>query len=40
MADLPSATVTFLSTDLEGSTARWEQDAQAMRDCRCCGCAS
>ena len=29
--DLPSGTVTFLFTDIEGSTALWEQDAAAMR---------
>ena len=28
----PSGTVTFLFTDIEGSTARWESDAEAMRD--------
>jgi hypothetical protein len=27
----PSGTVTFLLTDLEGSTRRWEQDPDAMR---------
>ena len=34
MADLPSGTVTFLFTDIEGSTALWEQhpDAQAVAD--------
>ena len=26
MPDLPSGTVTFLFTDIEGSTARWERD--------------
>jgi predicted ATPase/class 3 adenylate cyclase/Tfp pilus assembly protein PilF len=31
MADLPSGTVTFLFTDIEGSTAMWERDRQAMR---------
>ena len=31
MADLPSGTVTFLFTDIEGSTALWEQDQAAMR---------
>jgi predicted ATPase/class 3 adenylate cyclase len=31
MAELPSGTVTFLYTDLEGSTARWEQAPAAMR---------
>ena len=30
MTDLPSGTVTFLFTDLEGSTALWERDATAM----------
>jgi len=25
MVELPSGTVTFLFTDIEGSTARWEQ---------------
>jgi predicted ATPase len=28
--DLPSGTVTFLFTDIEGSTALWERDRQAM----------
>ena len=28
----PSGTVTFLFTDIEGSTARWESDAEAMRN--------
>jgi len=31
MAELPSGTVTFLFTDLEGSTRLWEDDADAMR---------
>src|SRR4051794_36880187 len=31
MADLPSGTVTFLFTDIEGSTARWEREPEAMR---------
>jgi len=32
MAELPpSGTVTFLFTDIEGSTSLWEQDAQAMQ---------
>ena len=31
MAELPSGTATFLSTDIEGSTTRWEQQSQAMR---------
>ena len=30
MPDLPSGTVTFLFTDIEGSTPRWERDRQAM----------
>jgi len=32
MAALPSGTVTFLFTDLEGSTRLWEQHPEAMRD--------
>jgi len=31
MADLPIGTVTFLFTDLEGSTRLWEEDAPTMR---------
>jgi predicted ATPase/class 3 adenylate cyclase/Tfp pilus assembly protein PilF len=31
MADLPSGTVTFLFTDIEGSTKLWEQHPDAMR---------
>ncbi len=31
MADLPTGTVTFLFTDIEGSTAMWERDEAAMR---------
>ena len=31
MPDLPSGTVTFLFTDVEGSTALWERDPPAMR---------
>ena len=30
MADLPSGTVTFLFTDIAGSTALWERDRAAM----------
>jgi len=30
MADLPSGTVTFLFTDIEGSTRRWEANPEAM----------
>ena len=29
MPDLPSGTVTFLLTDIEGSTALWERDRAA-----------
>ncbi len=29
--DRPSGTVTFLFTDIEGSTRRWETDAESMR---------
>jgi class 3 adenylate cyclase len=32
MPDLPSGTVTFLFTDIEGSTALWERDRIAMRE--------
>ena len=31
VAELPSGTVTFLFTDLEGSTRRWEEQPDAMR---------
>ena len=31
MAGLPSGTVTFLLTDVEGSTALWEEAPEAMR---------
>ena len=31
MPDLPTSTITFLFTDLEGSTTRWEQHQQAMQ---------
>src|SRR5215204_4746011 len=31
MADLPTGTVTFLFTDIEGSTKRWEQDLESMK---------
>ena len=30
MAELPRGTVTFLFTDIEGSTALWERDRQTM----------
>ena len=30
-AAAPSGVVTFLFTDIEGSTRRWETDAEAMR---------
>ncbi|MEX0663732.1 MAG: adenylate/guanylate cyclase domain-containing protein [Acidimicrobiia bacterium] len=32
MPDLPTGTVTFLFTDLEGSTRLWEERAEAMKD--------
>jgi predicted ATPase/class 3 adenylate cyclase len=32
MPDFPSGTVTFLVTDIEGSTALWERDRQAMAE--------
>jgi hypothetical protein len=32
MADLPSGTVTFLSTDIQGSTALCERDRMAMHE--------
>jgi class 3 adenylate cyclase len=31
MAVLPTGTVTFLFTDIEGSTRLWERDAEAMK---------
>ena len=31
MVSLPSGTVTFLFTDIEGSTRLWEQDPEAMQ---------
>lgn len=31
MAELPTGTVTFVFTDIEGSTRRWEHDAAAMQ---------
>src|SRR3954468_6826475 len=31
MAELPSGTVTFLFTDIAGSTTRWEHQPEAMR---------
>src|SRR4051812_18101142 len=31
MAELPSGTVTFLFTDIEGSTTRWEHQPEAMQ---------
>src|SRR5262245_41160993 len=31
MAGLPTGTVTFLFTDIEGSTRRWEERPEAMR---------
>ena len=32
MAELPSGTVTFLFTDLEGSTRLWEEHPDAMKE--------
>ena len=32
MSELPSGTVTFLFTDIEGSTRLWEEHPDAMRD--------
>jgi class 3 adenylate cyclase len=34
MADLPRSTVTFLFTDIEGSTACWERNQPAMAAAR------
>jgi hypothetical protein len=31
MATLPSGTVTFLFTDIEGSTCRWDEQPDAMK---------
>ncbi len=31
MAELPSGTATFLFTDIEGSTTRWEHQRQALQ---------
>ena len=31
MSELPAGTVTFLFTDIEGSTTRWEREPEAMR---------
>ena len=36
MAELPSGTVTFLFTDIEGSTSRWEHQPEAMRAALAC----
>ena len=33
MAELPTGTVTYLFTDIEGSTALWEQQADAASSC-------
>ena len=32
LSELPSGTVTFLFTDIEGSTRLWEEHPDAMRD--------
>ena len=32
LTELPSGTVTFLFTDLEGSTRLWEEQPEGMRD--------
>ena len=32
VAELPSGTVTFLFTDIEGSTRLWEEHPDAMRE--------
>jgi class 3 adenylate cyclase len=32
MADLPTGTVTFLFTDIEGSTRLWERNPHAMQE--------
>jgi len=32
MAELPTGTVTFLFTDIEGSTRLWEERPEAMRE--------
>ena len=31
MVELPTGTVTFLFTDIEGSTRRWEEHPEAMQ---------
>jgi class 3 adenylate cyclase len=31
MPEIPSGTVTFLITDIEGSTALWERDRERLR---------
>jgi class 3 adenylate cyclase len=36
MVGLPSATVTFLFTDLEGSTRLWEEHPEAMKGAMAC----
>ena len=33
MTDLPSGTVTFLFSDIEGSTRLWEEHPDAMQEC-------
>ena len=36
MSALPTGTVTFLFTDIEGSTTRWEQHREAMQAALAC----
>jgi class 3 adenylate cyclase len=36
MTELPTGTITFLYTNIEGSTARWEQHPTAMRAAVAC----
>ena len=36
MAELPTGTITFLFTDIEGSTRLWEEHPEAMRAALAC----